>query len=253
MTSSLVRDAVTCELNASEPGWLDDSSIISWAFSQTNAALRRERDAFVAEKILRTAKLPLHPDPVKNWDTCLALVHACTATTPGAAILDAGAERYSPFLPALNELGFADLTGINITFGQPEFVAGATLRHGDITRTDFPTGHFGFIACLSVIEHGVDIGAFLAEASRLLQPNGTLFLSFDYWQHEVDTRGQHAYGVPIRIFTRDDALQMIATAAGVGLELETPADLTCENRVVHWERFDLRYTFGNLVFRAASR
>jgi SAM-dependent methyltransferase len=253
MTDSVALDAMARERNASGHFWLDDSGIISWAYAQTNTALRRERDALVAEKILHAAKLPLHPDAVKNWDTCLALVHACTATTPDTAILDAGAERYSPFLPALGDLGFSDLTGINITFGQPEYVDGATLRHGDITRSDFPTGHFGFIACLSVIEHGVDVGAFLAEAARLLQPNGTLFLSFDYWQHEVDTQGKHAYGVPIRIFTRDDALRMIATAAGLGLELETPVDLTCENRVVHWERFDLRYTFANLVFRAASR
>jgi hypothetical protein len=99
----------------------------------------------------------------------------------------------------------------------------------------------------------VDVAAFLVEASRLLRPGGALFLSFDYWQDPIDTRGQSAYGVPIRVFARDDVETMVGLARSVGLEPDGPCNFACENRVVHWRRFDLRYTFANLLLRKIPR
>src|ERR1700730_12004566 len=102
-------------------------------------------------------------------------------------ILDAGAERYSVFLPALNQLGYKDLTAMNLTFGSPEDSGGMRFQYGDITSTGFSDQSYAFVACLSVIEHGVEIESFMTEAARLLKRGGCLFLSFDYWNDPVET------------------------------------------------------------------
>jgi SAM-dependent methyltransferase len=232
--------------------WLGDEGLSAWVVNQTNAALRDDSATRTAEAVLRAAGLPTHPDRTKNWDTFLALHHAMTTIQQSEAILDAGAERYSAFLPALSRCGYCDLTGINLTFGAPQKADGITLRNGDITRTEMASQSYAFIACLSVIEHGVDVAAFLQECGRLLIPNGRLFLSFDYWEEPVDVRGQQAYGAPIRIFTRRDIDEILGWAGKAGLSIEGASDFRCNDRVVHWQRVDLRYTFANLLLRRVS-
>ncbi len=233
--------------------WLDDEKADLWVAGQTNTALRDQAAVDRAERLLHEAGLALHPDRPKNWDGLLALFHALAAASAGPgtrlAVLDAGAERYSAFLPALRRLGFSGLTGINLVFDGEERADGIVFRHGDITSTGLPPASCDYIACLSVIEHGVDVAAFLRESARLLRPGGRLFVSFDYWQEAIDTRGQYAYGVPVRVLTAADVATMLAEAREVGLALDGPADFACRERVVHWRRLDLRYTFANVLFR----
>lgn len=215
--------------------------------SQTNAALRHQDDVRLALEALRDADLPLHPDPPKNWDSYLALCHALETTGPDDVVLDAGAESYSTFLPGLRQLGWRNLLGINLAFAQTQDRDGIRYRPGDVTATGLPAASLSFIACLSVIEHGVDPARFFAEQARLLRPGGHLFLSFDYWEDPVETFGQHAYGVPIRIFSRDDVAALLAIAAAHGLAPRTPFRPSCAEKVVHWQRFGLRYSFANLL------
>jgi SAM-dependent methyltransferase len=234
------------------PGWLADGDTRDWVRGQTSAALRDGLAVEIAEVLLREAGLPLHPDRPKSWDTFLAVYHALDLGAIAAPVLDAGAERYSMLLPALRRLGAEDLTGINLVFGAPERIGGIVYRHGDVTASGLPSGRFGFVACLSVIEHGVDPAAFFREAARLLRPGGHAFVSFDYWEDGVDTGGQRAYGVPIRIFTRADVAHMQTDAAAAGLVTEGVGDFRCDERVAHWHRFGLRYTFANLLLRKAG-
>ena len=231
--------------------WFVDEQSCNWALGQTNVALADRATALEAERMLTDARLPTHPDRPKNWDGFLALFHTLSGAGPLDPVLDAGAERYSNFLPALRRLGYQDLTGINLSFDAPFQQGGIHYQPGDITRTGFPDRSFAAIASLSVIEHGVDVPAFLAEASRLLRPGGLLFLSFDYWITQVDTGGQSAYGVPIRIFTQEDIIALLASARRLGLVLDHEADFTCRDQAVHWQRFDLRYTFANILLRKA--
>jgi SAM-dependent methyltransferase len=245
-------DDTLCPVKTPSAAWLGDAGPRDWALKQTNAALRDHAATCSAEALLSRAGLPKHPDQPKNWDTFLALFHAMTDIGPAEAILDAGAERYSVFLPALAKLGYSDLTGINLTFGAPRKIDGITFQYGDVTDTGLASQSYAFISCLSVIEHGVDTDAFLREQARLLRPGGRLLLSFDYWDEPVQTRGQEAYGVPIRIFTRRDIDAMLVYAATQGLVIEGAADFSCQDRVVHWQRFDLRYTFANLLLRKVS-
>lgn len=231
--------------------WFLDEETYRRALGQTNVALADCATALAAEQMLIEARLPTHPDRLKNWDGFLALFHTLSRVGPLDPVLDAGAERYSSFLPGLRRLGYQDLTGINLAFDAPFQQDGIHYQPGDITRTGFPDGSFAAIASLSVIEHGVDVAAFLAEAARLLRPGGVLFVSFDYWITPVETARQQAYGVPIRIFTLQDVAAMIASARRAGLVLDHAADFSCREQAVHWQRFDLRYTFANLLLRKA--
>ena len=248
---SLARQFAMPDGAPSVDHWFLDEAACGWALGQTNRALADRATALAAEQMLSDAGLPTHPDRLKNWDGFLALFHAVSRVGPLEPVLDAGAERYSNFLPALRRLGYQDLTGLNLAFDAPFQHDGIQYQPGDITRTGFPDGSFAAIASLSVIEHGVDVAAFLAEAARLLRPGGTLFLSFDYWITPVATGGRQAYGVPIRIFSLNDVSAMIASAWRLGLVLDDAADFTCREQAVHWQRFDLRYTFANLLLRKA--
>lgn len=232
--------------------WMPESAMLWWAGRQTNAALRDNAAVEQAAGMMAAVGLPPHPDRPKCWDGFLATLHAAHATPRDAPVLDARAERYSTFLPGLRRLGFTDLTGINTAFTADETVDGVRLRPGDVTGSTLPAAHFGFIACLSVIEHGVDLREFFREQARLLRPGGHLFVSCDYWETPVDTAGLSAYGVPVRIFTRPELEAAVAIAETVGLRLVGPSDFTCVEKAVRWERMGLRYTFANMLWRLST-
>jgi SAM-dependent methyltransferase len=211
-------------------------------------AVLRSRAAWQeVEAEVRRLGLPRHPDPPKNWDSLLALRAILGRVPRDGRVLDAGAELYSAILPWLHLCGYRRLDGINLVFEAPFRQGPIDYRGGDLTRTPFADGSFDAITCLSVIEHGVDLDAYFREASRLLRPGGLLVTSTDYWQDPVDTGGQVAYGVPIRIFTRDALLDAVALAGRHGLAPTASLDasmLACAERAVRWQRFGLDYTFA---------
>jgi FkbM family methyltransferase len=229
--------------------WTPGPATLRWAKEQTNAALRSASEVERAVQEMEAAGLPPHPDRPKCWDGFLAMLHAATTTPRDMPVLDAGAERYSNFLPGLRRLGFTDLTGINTAFTAEEVVDGIRYRPGDVTGSDLPDARFGFVACLSVVEHGVDLPAFLREQARLLRRGGHLFVSCDYWETPIDTAGLQAYGVPIRIFTREDLQAAMTVAEAAGLRLVGASNLDCAEKAVCWERFGLRYTFANMMWQ----
>jgi SAM-dependent methyltransferase/tetratricopeptide (TPR) repeat protein len=218
-----------------------------WVKAETNRALRNNRAVDEARAATVLARLPLHPDPPKAWDNLLALFHTAATTEPNVPVLDAGAGRESAFLPGLRDLGYTDLTGINLLERGAESVNGICYRFGDITKTDFNSGHFGFVACLSVIEHGVDCELFFKEMARILRPDGHLFVSMDYWQDPIDAGGRMAFGVPVKIFSANDVTNLMKYASHAGFVLVGDMDLSCQQRTI--DCFGLQYTFCNLFFR----
>ena len=217
-----------------------------------NAVLRTEAEAKAATAEIARLGLPSHPDQVKNWDTLAALSVVLSSARPSDRILDAGAADYSTLLPILAQYRYKHLDGCNLEFHQPERRGRVEFRHGDLTATDYPSGAFGSIACLSVIEHGVDLTAYFKEMARLLRPGGTLVTSTDYWSEPIDTTGLVAYGTQVRVFTPADITAGLEIAKNYGLKPTGPLDLSCEDRVVTWSRFGLRYTFVVFTLRKVN-
>jgi SAM-dependent methyltransferase len=216
-----------------------------------NTALASEAQVEEALREVRRCGLPPHKDRPKSWDALAALRVILERTGPDAAVLEAGATLYSVILPWLFLYGYRDLRGIDLVFDAPVRRGPIRYEPGDLTRTAYPDGRFDAIACLSVIEHGVDPDAYFREASRLLKPGGVLVTSTDYWEDPVDTGGQEAFGVPIRIFTRPEVEDLLKRAEAHGLEPTGPVDLACQERAVAWPTYGLRYTF--LCFALTKR
>ena len=215
-------------------------------------------DAAVAEA--KRLRLPAHRDRPKNWDALGAVGAVLSLADDGsrsARVMDAGSARYSPVLPWLRLYGLGDapasLLGINLEFGAPVTRDGVVFRHGDVTATGLPDGSLDAITCMSVIEHGVPVEAFLRESARVLRPGGVLCVSTDYDQAPPDTEGRTAYGSEVRIFSPEDIRGVVAAAEAVGLELvgdlSTSDALAHPERPVHWDRVGLDYTFILLTFR----
>lgn len=218
-----------------------------------NRALQTREEVERAVETLRTAGLAPHPDRPKNWDALVALGTMLEATRRRDRILDMGAATYSPLLTWLYQFGYRRLLGIDLAYTGEIRRGPIRLRPMDLTATTFEDGWFGGVACLSVIEHGVDVEAFLREAARLLRPGGVLVASTDYWPEPIDTAGLEAFGHPVRVFDRAGIQAVIDTARRHGLELAGPVDLDATDKVVRWERFGLDYTFAVLVFRRVGR
>lgn len=225
--------------------WLD------WADSQTNRALQNEQDVSRAYVELAPYALPRHNERWKNWDAAIALAHLYDTTFSDGTVLDAGACRDpkypSPFLPAAQRLGLQRLYGVNLDEKGIVFENGVRYEHGDITNLKFAKGFFDYIACLSVIEHGVDVGKFFKEMARVVSRGGYLFVSFDYWDTPIDTGDRTAFGAPVKIFSRDDVVQMVKIASEFGLVLTRPLNIDCQDPLVKW--MGLEYTFCNLLLQ----
>jgi SAM-dependent methyltransferase len=193
--------------------------------------------------------VPLHRGPEKNWDHLAAVSTILTNTKPGARILDAGAEIYSNVLPALFLYGYRDLHGINLSFTAPTRRGPIRYIPGDLTHTPYPSSSFDAITCMSVIEHGVPLGDYFGEMWRLLKPGGLLITSTDYFPTPIDTRGQVAHGMPIKIFSKPELQAAIELAKSQGFEQTDRIDLECEEKPIHWEQFGLDYTFVLFTLR----
>ncbi|HEX8151545.1 MAG TPA: class I SAM-dependent methyltransferase [Thermoanaerobaculia bacterium] len=185
---------------------------------------------------------------IKSWDV-LETVRYLEANLPlTAQILDLGANT-SEILPILHRLGFHELTGVDLAPEVSRMPYADSIRYvqGDFMRTPFADGSFDALTSISAIEHGYDGDAAFGEAARLLRPDGHLIVSFDYWPEKIDTTGTLMYGMTWRIFSREEALELIATAQRHGFALVGEVDLGARDRVVQWGPW--KYTFAWMAFR----
>ncbi len=212
------------------------------------AVLHSTAEVDAAVEQARRLRLPLHPTRAKNWDVLGAVRAVLEHAGPDARVLDAGAARYSTVLPSLRLYGLTRLSGINLEFHRTTHRGVVEFRPGDITATGLPDGSLDAVTCMSVIEHGVDVRAFLAESARVLRPGGVLVISTDYDQTPPDTSNHTAYGQDVHIFGPQEIHDLVWAAGELGLRLQGELDLEHAERPVHWPRYDLDYTFLLLTF-----
>lgn len=212
-------------------------------------------------KRLRAANLPLHFVKQKNWDHDL-LRDLLADYSKDCPILDIGSGE-GDTLDFLYRLGYRNLTGIDyvppkLTWKQRlvrtllpnRFYPESVITIGDVHETHLPDASFDVLACISVIEHGVDPVRFFTEAHRLLKPGGCLFITTDYWADAPNdfTSGTKIFGLEWNVFNRDRIEEIVRKAKECGLHLQSsePAILDCQERIVDVMGFE--YTFIAAIF-----
>lgn len=213
----------------------------------SNRALRTRAEVELAWNAVRDAGLVPHQDRPKNWDALVALGTILDRVPRRHRVLDMGAAAYAPILRWLYQYGYRSLTGIDLVFAKSTRRGPIRLQPMDLTATTFADASFEAMTCLSVIEHGVDVDAYLAECARLLAPGGVIVTSTDYWPSHIDAAGATAYGHEVHVFDRAEIETFLEAAHRHGLEPVGPVDLDVTDRVVHWDRVGLDYTFLCLV------
>jgi SAM-dependent methyltransferase len=215
--------------------------------------LRTSAEVNEAMAFIKDRNLPLHKTPQKNWDHQL-LVNLLEDFQPDSKILDLGCGGgYA--LKLMHDLGFRDLFGLDFDIPSPKigdhlarmfggFRTCFHARKGDLCKTGLADATYDLVTCISVIEHDVDVPAFLRESARLLKPGGKLFVTYDYWE-DFDPEQQEEirlFDLAWNIQNRDMVVAMIAEAERLGLVPIEDTDLPpCEERTVSYAGRD--YTF----------
>ena len=208
---------------------------------------------------LQRAGLPLHDTVQKNWDQYL-LWQLAAPLDRQAHLVDLGCGA-GHALKLLHTLGFAHLSGVDFQISYTlrlRQLRGAwqqrgrkpyALCRGDLTRTPLADASQDVVLSISTIEHGVDVGQFLSEASRLLKPGGLLFVTTDYWEEKLRPDGAvREFGLPWRVFSRPEIEALIEQAQRTRLVLDKEGSVpACEEQTVWWH--GQNYTFLALVFR----
>lgn len=218
-----------------------------YADAWNGTVLLNNQQVVIARNILAQSKLPLHHDTPKNWDNLVSMVNCLTHCKSDEPVLDVGATQESAFLPGLWRCGYTKLISLNLSQEHDELIGGVLYRNGDITKTEYPDNYFGFVACLSVIEHGIDQNLFFAEVSRILRPGGYVCISTDYWKDPIDTTGIQMFNADMTIFTPNDIDKMCKIAAMYGIKLTAKFNPTADQAVIH--NLGVNYTFAVLVFQ----
>ncbi|MGH3054807.1 MAG: class I SAM-dependent methyltransferase [Gaiellaceae bacterium] len=187
-------------------------------------------------------------DAIKSWDVWTAAQFLEARARHDTPILDIGAYA-SEILCVLHRLGFTSLSGVDLDprITNMPYAGQIQYRVSDFMHTPFADQSFGAITAISVIEHGFQSEALLAEISRLLRPGGTFIASFDYWPEKIDTRGVRLFGMDWRIFSRDEVMTFLDDAGRHGLHPCGEIHLEAETPPVHWS--GRRYTFALLVLQ----
>ena len=187
-------------------------------------------------------------DYVKSWDVLATLTFLEREVAKDQPILDIGCYA-SEVLVALHKLGYSRLTGADLdpNLRRMPFQKAIRYQTCNFMQTPFPDASFQAITSISVIEHGFDEKALLAEVSRLLKPGGCFIASFDYWPDKIDTTGTEFFGMSWTIFSRREIEDLIDRAASYGLASVGDRRFDAEEAPI--ESAGKKYTFGWLALR----
>lgn len=186
-----------------------------------------------------------HDLKCKNWD----LAHIIPEIGDGNFLDMGSSDSY-----ILENLALKKIRGekYGVDLREPNSSAkGVKYMIGDMTDTKLPDKFFKNITCLSVIEHGVDFKQFVNEVSRLLEDNGKLFVTFDYWNPKI-TSPMEIYGLSWQPLDEQSVRTLINECEEKGIYLVEDMDWTTNETVIHYGYYSphpgMSYTFGLTVF-----
>lgn len=187
-------------------------------------------------------------DHLKSWDVLRTATFIRERVSRDAPILDVGAYA-SEILYVLHRLGYTNLTGIDLDPKLKWMPDADVIRYevSDFMHTPFERESFEIITAMSVIEHGFNSQALLAEISHLLRPGGYFIASFDYWPEKVETTGIRFFGMDWRIFSEQEVLSFIDDAREYHLTPSGDTTLKAHDKTIHYA--DRSYTFAWMVLR----
>lgn len=188
-----------------------------------------------------------HPISAKDFE--LASVIKAITETP---LLDMGADGSFVLHNSVKKLGgrnvgidLQEVTGSNKAEGAEYFV-------GDLMHTNFSDEEFKTIVCCSVLEHSVEYKSFAKEVSRLLQNDGNLFLSFDFWPDPINTEGLLLYGLQWNILSLENVYELLNELSKERLRVTSQTDFTVQDKVINDTYCSpfagIGYTFSMLNF-----
>lgn len=211
--------------------------------------MKSKEEMLAATSLIDYLDLLHHSDVQKDWDSLKALFYLFTKTEPSAKILDAGGGIHSPVLNALSSYGYenlyaCDIVDVNST---PErFSNKIKFSIQSIENTNYPDRFFNAVTCLSVIEHGVDHRNFFAEMSRIMEKEGLLIITADYWPDYVDCTGIFPYGPnnpEMKVYQAGEIEELVQMGKEFGFQLCSPLMLHSDEKAVRWDDVDREYTF----------
>jgi SAM-dependent methyltransferase len=216
-----------------------------------------------AVDFLNSHALPKHGHTAeKNWD--LFQLYSVAKIIPlEGKVIDLGCGNLFA-LNLLYAMGFGKLYGIDLSmtlwnrliqaYMIRSFNFPFHLYKGDLTHTRFPPRMFDMAVCISVIEHGINLAKFFAEAGRLLKPGGILFITTDYWQDKINIKqDDRPFNLAWNIFCKREAEDIIAMAAKQGFFLhedKNPFVPACLDKCIAWNSQE--YTFLAMAFKKQS-
>jgi SAM-dependent methyltransferase len=205
-----------------------------------------------SSKRLKGMGLKGHHDKAKNWDLYLS-VSNCQGMDKFSNILDAGSGSKAVFAKSMADLGFRNVFACDF---QDIRVPQIKSSKCDIVQTPYADNFFSAIACLSVVEHGVDLEKFEKEMFRICKAGGELMISTDFWPQEEDHSDKFPYGnnmPPMKIFNNKSLEEFTIILRSAGWELSEFLPLSTPNtRPIHWERMHARFTFVWFKVRKTS-
>jgi SAM-dependent methyltransferase len=193
--------------------------------ASTNLALRSGSKWVEAKAIVEQYAFPIPVCPQKCWDHLIAI-----AECPSEAdVLEVGCGG-SYFLDYAQIAGVKGRKiGIDLDGGPSPH--GITRCRGDFLKADMPSESFDYIACLSTIEHGIDLRLFSEKVARILRPRGKVTVSFDFWLQKIATSAT-PFGLPWCIFDGNDVGLLVYEMRNHGLFLTGDLDLSCDEPTV---------------------
>jgi len=194
---------------------------------------------------------PLHWHPIKNWDMS-QIFDILNGYGKDACVLEMGCGG-SQVLNLFYEKGFVNCTGIDLTLSRydrsiqfhrtfHDHKRPYRLMKMDLMNTTFPNSYFDFVVTLSVIEHGVNVNAFLKESYRILKTGGILFLTTDYWEPKIKTDDSGW-----TIFSKSELEDLISVAKDYGFSADRGEIPPVSEPFIHY--LGKNYTFASITLK----